>query len=120
MSLPKLSEKDLSNYFKESKVISETAEQLKKDFSTSGINISLSVHSANVYEELFDQLKPIVSDCLDNNYQKLLQLLYHIDLNERITSETVNHPDTESLSSRLTQLIIFRELQKVIIRNHYK
>ena len=82
-----------------------------------GEEINFSGNIATAYSELFTQTQPFIQKLIDTNYQKLLQVLYRIDVSEKMISAAVN--EGNEISSVITRLILFRELQKVVIRNHY-
>ena len=117
MSLPSLTEKDLLPYFYRTDLIRQAAEQLRKDLEQFGEEIIYSGDPAKAYDELFSQTRPFILKLVQRNYEKLLQLLYRIDVNEKLVAEIVN--SGEDIASGLTRLILFRELQKVVIRNLY-
>jgi hypothetical protein len=47
-------------------------------------------------------------------------ILYRIDLSDEQIKKAVNANSSEPFPEIITDLIIRRELQKVVIRNHYK
>jgi hypothetical protein len=96
------------------------AAQIEKDFDQFGLEVNFSGDVQNAYDELFSQLNQHISDLLDRDYHRLILLLYQIDVSEKqiITTEQ-NFPDVPK-SEVLTELIILRELKKVIIRNYFK
>lgn len=110
---------DLSFYYNRVDIISETANQIIKDFCIYEMEIKFLGNAPNAYQELFMQIHPFISKMLDNNYQKLLQILYRIDVNEKHISDAVQIHSGVELSKIITDLIIKRELQKVVIRNYY-
>lgn len=119
MSLPGLSKSDLENYRNESELIRLTAEQVIKDFALFGLNITFSGDTINAYNELFDQLDSILVELLNSDYRRLLSLLYHIDISEKELSQNLathnyNH------SAVITEMILERELKKVIIKKFYR
>jgi hypothetical protein len=50
----------------------------------------------------------------------LLSLLYQIDVSERSIQKKVESNPESQLSSAITDLILERELKKVITRNYFK
>ncbi len=85
-----------------------------------GLEVKFSGNAYNAYEELFDQIEPHIKKMVDSNRQKFLGILYHIDLSDEQVKKAVESNSTEPFSEIMTDLIIKRELQKVVIRNHYK
>lgn len=111
---------DLTPYFNKLDIIKDTAAQIIKDFEMFGMEVKFSGNAYNAYEELFDQIEPHIKKMVDSNRQKFLGILYRIDLSDEQIKKAVNSNSTEPFSVIITDLIIKRELQKVVIRNHYK
>lgn len=85
-----------------------------------GIEIKFSGNVNNAYEELFDQVEPHIKKMLDSNRQKFLGIMYRIDVSDDQIKKAISENTYEPFSAIVTDLIIKRELQKVVIRNHYK
>ncbi len=116
----KMNFNDLTPYFNKLDIIKDTAAQIIKDFEMFGMEVKFSGNAYNAYEELFDQIEPHIKKMVDSNRQKFLGILYRIDLSDEQIKKAVNSNSTEPFSVIVTDLIIKRELQKVVIRNHYK
>ena len=101
-------------------IIRQTAEQIIRDFGRFGIEITFSGNTDMAYQELFQQLDRNITHLIEDDFGRLYALLYQIDLNESsIISkkrEFPQHTDSEIL----TELIIDRELKKVLTRNYFK
>jgi hypothetical protein len=117
LSLPSLTEKDLSPYFDRADLIRQAAGQLKKDLDPFGLEIELPEDMLTTYEKLFSQTEPFIKKLIDHHFEKLLQLLYRIDVQEKLVKEAVEK--SGQVSHAITRLILYRELQKVVIRNTY-
>ena len=111
---------DLSKYINRLDLIKETADQIIKDFDMFGIEIKFSGNAYNAYEELFDQIEPHIMELIHSNQSKFMGILYRIDLSDEQIKKAVSSNSSEPFSAIATDLIIKRELQKVVIRNHYK
>jgi hypothetical protein len=111
---------DLAPYFNKLDVIKETANQIIKDFDMFGIEIKFSGNAYNAYDELFEQIEPHINKLISSNQQKFMGILYRIDLSDEQIKKALKENNSESFSEILSDLIIKRELQKVVIRNHYK
>jgi len=111
---------DLSPYFNRLDLIKDAANQIIKDFDMFGLEIKFSGNAYNAYEELFEQIEPHINQLISSNRQKFLGILYRIDLSDEQIKKAVNENSTEAFSAIVSDLIIKRELQKVVIRNHYK
>jgi hypothetical protein len=113
-------ELELSQYYRKQEYIRQTAAQVIKDFAEFGIDITFSGDTTKAYDELFTQLNHHMEIILAKHYGLLFNLLYRIDLNEKeIIKATVRHPEY-SQSEIISDLIIQRELKKVLIRNYFK
>ena len=111
---------DLSNYINRLDLIKDTANQIIKDFDMFGLEVKFSGNAYNAYEELFDQVQPHIDQLIHSNQQKFMGILYRIDLSDVQIKKAVQENSSEPFSEIVTDLIIKRELQKVVIRNHYK
>lgn len=111
---------DIELFNEHPEYIRQTVQQLMKDFAMFGIEIEFSGNTDLAYNEMFVQTCDHVDLLLKNNNQKLYALLYQIDLgNATIIKASEEHPEF-TLSEVITELIIHRELKKVILRNYFK
>jgi len=108
---------DLSPYINRLDIIRQTAEQIIKDFNIVGIEITFSGDPYSAYSELYCQIEPEIDKLL--KFNKLNSLLYRIDISEAQINKTIKNNPVHQLSRVITDLIIKRELQKVVIRSHY-
>ncbi len=111
---------DLRPYFNKLDIIKDTANQIIKDFEMFGLEIKFSGNAYNAYQELFEQIEPHIKNLIDTNQSKFMGILYRIDVSDEQIKKTVRENNSESFSEIITDLIIKRELQKVVIRKHYK
>lgn len=120
MNLPDFKNVSIELYRNHEEVIRQVAAQIEKDFDQFGLEVHFSGEIHNAYEELFTQLNEHLSHLLDRDYHRLVLLLYQIDVSEKqIIRTELNFPDVPK-SELLTELIILRELKKVLIRNYFK
>jgi hypothetical protein len=119
--LPTFTENELQAYYRRADLINQTAQQIIKDFDWYGMEIKFSGHSENAYHELFEQINPAIEKLLGTNSEKLMEVLYRIDVNEKkVTSLSERESEGKRrVSELLTELIIQRELQKVVTRNYF-
>lgn len=101
-------------------LLNETANQIIKDFEMFGMEIKFSGNNFDAYEELFNQIEPHIKNLIDVNHSKFMGILYRIDLSDEQIKKAVHKNTSESFSEIVTDLIIKRELQKVVIRKHFK
>jgi hypothetical protein len=117
MNLPKLSE--LSPYYSRTDLLEKVVEQIKKDFNWFNFEITFSGKEETPYQELYNQILPLIDELLNDDYPKLMAMLYRIDIDEEFLNRQLKssaHADTDEV---ITDLILKRELQKVIIRQLY-
>jgi hypothetical protein len=114
MSLPE--KIDLSAFRDKQEFLIKTAKQLEKDFLSEGHRFRFSENKIS-YSILHELVFPIIENLLNTHPKKLQQLIYRIDLPEKVFSDTLQN--SLEPASELTQLIIQRELLKVVIRYHY-
>ncbi len=111
--------KDLSTYRKQIEIIRDTAAQIIKDFEIAGEEISFSGNAETAYIELKSQIFPIVEKLLQSNFQKFLFLLYKIDVSENAIKK-ISSENKKKFAENVCELILERELKKVIIRKFYR
>jgi hypothetical protein len=113
-------DRDLAKYINRLEIIKQVAEQVIKDFDMFGLEVKFSGNPYEAYEELFDQLHPHLEKLLVSNQVKFLGILYRIDLSEEQVQKAAKENMSEPFSAVVSDLILKRELQKVVWRNAYK
>lgn len=117
MNLPALSE--LTPFYNRTDLLEKVVEQIKKDFNWFSFEITFTGKEESPYQELYAQILPLIDELLNDDYPKLMAMLYRIDLDEDFLNSKLKeaaHADTDEV---ITDLILKRELQKVIIREAY-
>jgi|GEM_PF-309521 len=99
-------------------LLQQVVAQLTKDFQLSGFDVQFSGDETNAYLELTHQIEPLIANMLEFQNERFWTLLYSIDINEKQVREALFGENPNSVQL-LTDLILKRELQKVVIRNHY-
>ena len=97
-------------YLNDLHLLNETVKQIQKDFSFFSVEITFSGNKNTAYDELLSQIQPVIKKLADEDYQKLLSLLYRVDINEeqlKTAGEITRH---------ISDLVIKRCLQKVVLR----
>ncbi|MCK5028345.1 MAG: hypothetical protein KAR57_01835 [Bacteroidales bacterium] len=115
-----ISQSQIERSKKEEKFVLLTAEQVRKDFAMFGMDVEFSGNVNFAYEELFDQLKEYIDKLLHNDSEKLMSLLYQIDLSEKELSKNDPNMQFETIPEIVTHKILGRELKKVLIRTYFK
>ncbi len=94
--------------------------QLQKDFESSGLDSQFIIHLSQDFETLRITLQNQLKPLLDNNKNALMTLLYRVDISkEQLNKHQQNNPDLK-LEQQLSELIIKRILQKVILKRTFK
>lgn len=107
-------------YKNQKDIVAKTALQIIKDFGLFGMKIKLDEGIEWNYDELFNQLKPIIDRLMQQDYPRLLSVLYQIDLSpSAINKARSEQPDIDE-SELIPALIIYREFKKVVFRMYYK
>lgn len=99
-------------------LLEQVVTQLNKDFQLSGFEVNFTGNEADAYQELSHQLNPVIDYMLEHQTERFWSLLYGIDLNEAQVRKALFGDELNTLQ-QLTDLILMRELQKVVLRNHY-
>ena len=94
-----------------------TAEQVIKDFGFFGHEITFSGNEKSAFEELYAQVLPLVKHLVDKDFGAFCNLLYRIDLGEAMVRKMMR--ESEDFYADITQSILERELQKVVLRAHF-
>ncbi len=111
---------DIEPFKAQEEVIKQTVQQIIKDFAMFGMDVEFPIDMEMVYDNISRQLEGHISDLLGRNVQKLMALLYQIDIPEKnILDSWESHPEFTH-AQVITELVIYRELRKVIFRNYYK
>ena len=95
--------------------IAKVSSFIRNDF---GLESTELVH-CDVIQELKSQLSKIISYLIDNDFQRLLNAMYRIDINEEKFKKALATNPPTAVSEAIAQLIIEREMQKVQLRKKY-
>jgi len=118
--LPELDRTALQRATQREDLIRKAAEQIIKDFAEFGLEVTFSGEVHNFYQELFSQMKTHVDQLLGEQYPRFLSLLYRIDVSEQQVAMYQQEMADASYLDAVTELIIHRELKKVMIREYFK
>jgi len=115
-----ISESQLERSKQEEKFVLLTAEQVRKDFALFGMEVYFSGNISLAYEELFEQLKVYIEELLNHNYEKLMALLYQIDVTQKELTQKDSKHNFKTIPEIITHKILERELKKVLTREYFK
>jgi len=120
VNLPDYNDIKVSEYRDRVDILKQVAAQIGKDFYQFGFEVEFSGEPNGAYDELFEQIKEHVSFMLSQDYHRLILLLYQIDLSEKeIIKNELKYPNLDK-HQLLSEMIIQRELKKVLVRNYFK
>jgi hypothetical protein len=120
MKLPQVKNNNVSQFLDRAEIVRATAEQIMKDFGMFGVEVTFSGDVTNAYEELHEQLIIQISRLIDQNYDKLLSVLYQVDITEReIAQAQLDLPHYNHVEI-IAHQVIARELKKILWRFYFK
>ena len=120
MQLPDIRNDNVARFLDSAAVVQETADQIMKDFAMFGISITFSGNTDQAYHELHEQLVDQIRHLLANDYQRLLSVLYQVDITQKeITRAGLELPDYNEMEVLAHQIIV-RDLKKVLTRRYFK
>ena len=120
MELPQIRNDNVKGFLDRAEIVQETAEQIMKDFGMFGVEISFSGDVLNAYDELHRQLVEQISVLIQNNYDKLLSVLYQVDITEREIAQAESELPHYNHVEIIAHQVIARELKKVLWRRYFK
>ena len=108
---------EVNNSIQNNLFLQETTQQLEKDFLMIGINFDIDTPVSD-YKYLFSFTYHLVNALNEQNPQKVLNLLYRIDLAEEKVQEEMQKTQL-SFTEMISGMIVKREIYKVILRKKY-
>lgn len=75
---------------------------------------------AGSYDELFSQLSKAVNELLNTNFDRLISILYRLDVNENKLRSLLNANPAEDAGKLIARLMIERQAEKIASRKKYK
>ena len=108
---------EVNNSIEKNSFLNETVEQLEKDFLMVGVNFDVPKPVLS-YSSLFNFTIHLVDALQAKDSQKILNLLYRIDLSEEIVKNAMKQTDL-SFTEMISEMIVKRELKKVIMYYYY-
>jgi hypothetical protein len=120
MLYPNVSNSNVATLLNKNDLVLETVQQIVKDFALFGIEITFSGDVNNAYQELMEQLTKQISGLLDADYQRLLSVLYQVDISDRDIAKTSQEMPGLSHLEVISHQVIVRDLKKVLLRRYFK
>ena len=100
--------------------VKEIAEFISKDMNKIGMEKLPAVNELHSMNELKEVLIERIAFMLDHEYDKLVNALYRIDLDEGKLHELFSGKNRESIPSILADMIFERQIQKIYFRKKYR
>lgn len=97
--------------------IKQVSELIVKDLN---LESEKSIVEIKHLDELKEKLEKIVAYLLDSDFEKLLNAMYRLDINEEKFKMAVSGLSGNSISNEISELIINREIEKLKTRAKYK
>lgn len=109
----------LSEFNNNRELVIGTILQINKDFASLGVSLPESLHD-NVYQVIFETLRPLLEDLYENQLEKFYRLMYTIDADASKINKAFLKPTLSLAYDEITDLVIQREILKVATRIWYK
>lgn len=109
----------LSEFNNNRELVIGTILQINKDFASFGVSLPESL-SDNVYQVIFETLRPLLEDLYENQLEKFYGLMYTIDADPSKINKAFLKPTLSLAYDEITDLVIQREILKVATRIWYK
>ncbi len=104
----------------EEALLPEILSKSAKDFSTKKIEISNEETALESYDSLKAYLTQKVAELMDNDFERFLNSLYRIDINERKIKEVLVDKNILSIPEKIADLIIARQIERIKYQRMYK
>ena len=71
-------------------------------------------------QEFREKLRILIKYMLDREFEKLLNAMYRLDINEEKFKMVLSNQESQDVALDIADLVIEREMQKVITRRKYR
>lgn len=82
-------------------------------------SLELELPASTPFEQLREQLSVYFNDLIQTDFEKLVFLLYRIDVDEARMRALLAHKEGEDTAGLIADLVIERQLQKIESRRKY-
>ena len=87
---------------------------------TVGLHFDLQVQSEiEIIPEVRQLLIKKIEELLNNNFEKLMGILYRIDVSEQIVRKALDSYSGQELYETIADLIIQRQIEKAVLRKRF-
>ncbi|MBN2742545.1 MAG: hypothetical protein JXR39_01485 [Marinilabiliaceae bacterium] len=120
MNYPALGRDDIIRASRREAIIQETAAQIIKDFAEFSLDIVFSGNSNSFYDELYQQMRDHVANLMQESQSLFQALLYRIDIRQKDIDMYHRQMPNAIYADVMTELIIHREIKKVLVRDYFR
>ena len=121
MEVPNLfSKEELMKASRREEIIHLVVNQIVKDFGSFNIDLNFSSQSDDLYSSLQNKLEIEVARIIEEDNTVFKGLLYRIDISEKEIAQYHREMPQNTFATIISQLILHRELKKVLYREYYK
>jgi hypothetical protein len=99
--------------------LEQVRELINKDLDTQDEGMVIPAGHPDL-SYLHEKLTLVIEHLLENNFEKLLNAMYRLDVSERKFHEVLTGSNASEVGSKLADLVIEREMQKVKTREMYR
>ncbi len=82
--------------------------------------LSIPANEEDSVEKMRSVLTVYINDLIEKDFQKLVNLLYRLDVNENKLKQMLKVKDSENAGEIIADLIIERQMQKIEMRKRFK
>jgi hypothetical protein len=93
---------------------------INKDIGSLEENMMIPVGSGIDRHVIREKLAMLIAYLMQNNFDKLCQAMYRLDVSERKFDQVMHSDELENIPYDIADLVIEREMQKVRTRIMYK
>lgn len=105
----------MQKFLDRAEVLSATVEQLRKDLSLEASEMPQPAVSEQAFEQLREQVKPVLDGLLARGVHALQVVMYRVDIPEAHLRRTLGSGGVHALAGE----VVLRALQKVLTRLRY-
>ncbi len=118
--LLKFTTDELMQASRKESIMQEAAQQIIKDFAEFSLEVNFSGDVSDFYGELYSQMNDHVRQLMSESSSRFQAMLYRIDINHRDITSYHRQAPNAPYEDILTELIIHREIKKVMIRDYFR
>jgi hypothetical protein len=111
--------REIEIHFNNQKVIDQLLRQLEKDLALEFDSLHCQFEKENLFQKLHDLISPIVEKNIQQNFSNFMNTIYRIDVSEQKINHALQNKSSSDYAHVITELILQKEMQKIITRLVY-